>query len=109
VLIFANPALEGSQKIEREGFLGEFWVAAEDLYLAHVVCNTIASFRPTIIVILGAPSSGALAQLLIRSSGDLFSYQYLDFQEFSRRSRRLQAIFNVSACLPPVCRVSCVS
>ena len=53
LLILAQPQLAGNHKIEREGFLGEFWLAAEDLYLSHVVCNTVAQFRPTHVVVLG--------------------------------------------------------
>lgn len=67
MLIFASPALEGNHKIEREGFLGEFWVAAEDLYLSHVVCSTIESFRPTHVVVLGTPSSFLTLRRLARS------------------------------------------
>jgi len=69
--------MEGQDRIDREGLYGWISVKINDLYFRHIVNNIVRFLQPTHIVI----------------TGDLFSSQNLNTEEFKSRVARYNWIF----------------
>jgi hypothetical protein len=77
VLLIADPQMEGSSKVAREGFIGELDLAFNDFYIRHVFQVAQRLQVPTHTVVLG----------------DVFSSEFIDLKEFHHRVQRFKSIF----------------
>jgi len=77
IVLLGDPQMEGQDRIDREGLYGWISVKINDLYLRHIVNNIVRFLQPTHIV----------------TTGDLFSSQNLNTEEFKSRVARYNWIF----------------
>ncbi|KAN0011997.1 hypothetical protein ACTFIU_000216 [Dictyostelium citrinum] len=78
IIMLGDPQMEGDFRIRREGLKGKYNIFFNDNYFKHIVSNIEYYLNPSIVVVLG----------------DLFSSQYINDEEFSKRTDRYRNIFS---------------
>jgi len=76
VAILADPQMEGSERVGREGRYGQLNNVLNDIYFRHIVKNVVHYWDPREILVLG----------------DIFSSQMIHEAEFQERVQRYKRI-----------------
>lgn len=76
VAILADPQMEGSERVWREGRYGQLNNVLNDIYFRHMVKNVVHHWDPSEMLVLG----------------DIFSSQMIHEAEFEERVQRYKRI-----------------